>query len=440
MNLCSHKNSLLAGGAGLHVWLVAVVLQSPAKVTAQEALRNAVAVDAAAASRPINLESLPYTFKSGDFRLLVTPSLGAEWNDNINTANTNTLQDYILRPMLQLNANYPITQVNLLRLDVGFGYADYLQHHEYSSWQVNSGSQLSFDTYIKDILINLHERFDYTQDTGSQAVVAGTGTFGTSRNVAGVSVTWNPKDINTFLGYDHQNVMSTSGQFQSQDSTAELIDGRVGWRFIPTATVGVEGTCSLISYDQAILNNNTAYTAGLYGEWHPGTYFRVTSRAGYVIYDFQNTSEAGETINGMTTNVPIQTADTKSWYGNVTLSHDVTRFLSYSLSAGHEIQMGVESDAIAVSYLRLASTWKIIKNLDLHGSFSYEHGQQGIGNVSGNLTEIYDWYNGGLDLSHQITSRLRMSLNSRVAFRASSADALEYTQVMVGLQMVYAFQ
>jgi hypothetical protein len=448
MNRRPHTNSLLAGRAAFNLWLMAAVLQSPEGASAQEAIRNVLAAQTAAETHPINLESLPYTFKSGDFRLLLAPSLELDWNDNINLSKTNTLQDFILMPMMQIDASYPITQVNLLRLDVGFGYDEYLEHNAYNNWRVNSGSQLSFDTYIKDVLINLHDRFSYVQDAGSQAVVAGAGDYGSANNVAGVSLAWNPKDINLSLGYDHKNIMSPMGQFQSQDSSSELIDGRVGWRFEPTATAGVEATYSSTAYDEAVLNNFTSYTIGAYGEWKPGSYFKVEPRAGYVIYDFQQTSASAETIEPTGTGIPvvaltgkpIQTSDLNSWYADLTLSHDITRALSYSLSAGHEIQAGIQSDAVEDSYLRLSSTWKIIKNLSLHSSFSYQHGQQGVGNITGNLSEIFDWYTGGVELSHQLTTRLRLGLNYRITLRSSTDASLEYTQNLVGLQMTYAFQ
>ncbi len=441
MNCNAHKKSLLAGVASLGLWLLLAAWQYPTGAAAQEALRNAIAADAVSATnRLINLATMPYTLKSGDFRLLVTPSLDAEWNDNINISRTDTLQDYILTPMLQLDANYPLTQVNLLRLNVGFGYAEYVDHSAYSNWRVNSGSELSFDTYIKDILINLHDRFDYSQDAGAQAIVAGVGTYGSEHNVAGISTGWNPKDLNLALGYDHENTMSTASQFQSQNSASDLIDGRVGWRFVPTATAGVEGTYSHTSYDQAILNNNSSYTAGLYGDWRPGNYFTVRPRVGYVLYEFGNTSQSAITTNFVLTGVPVQTANLNSWYADLSVTHQITRALSYSLSAGHEIQAGVQSDAVEDYYVRLSSTWEIIRRLNLQSSFSYERGQQGAGNIAGNLTEIYDWYNAGLDLSHQITSRLRVGLTSRVSFRTSTQASLEYTQVVIGLQMLYAFE
>ena len=120
-----------------------------------------MAGDAAAEARRLQLESMPYTVKAGDFRLLLTPSLGLEWNDNVNTSHTDPEDDFILKPFLQLNASYPVTHYNLLTLSVGAGYDKYFNHDQWSDWRIESGSALSFDIYVKDFWINLHDQFQY---------------------------------------------------------------------------------------------------------------------------------------------------------------------------------------------------------------------------------------------------------------------------------------
>jgi hypothetical protein len=86
--------------------LAAPVLLTVSLAPAQEALRESLAGDAAAQARSLQQESMPYTFKSGDFKLLVTPSLNLSWNDNINLARTNVLQDCIFLPALGLSMTW----------------------------------------------------------------------------------------------------------------------------------------------------------------------------------------------------------------------------------------------------------------------------------------------------------------------------------------------
>jgi hypothetical protein len=409
-------------------WLATAVILSAGLGSAQEALRTSLAGDAAAAARNRQQESQSYTVKTGDFTLLATPGLSLDWNDNINLAHTNALQDFILLPTLGLNMSYPLTQRNLLQLNVTFGYQDYLEHSQYSSWYVQSGSALSFDIYVKDFWINLHDRFSYVQNSSEQAAVANTGTYGTSQNTLGFNVTWDLEDVTLSLGYDHENFMSTSQGFNQTDRSSELIVARGGFKFHPTLTAGVEATAAYTAYDQTLLNNNVNYSAGVYANWQPGHALNVQPRVGYTYYQFQQTSRA------------INASNQGAWYLDLAATHDVTDTVSCTLSAGHELTLGIYGDNIEDWYLRSTINWRIIKNLTLSTSFSYEHGSQGVVNTTGNLAENFDWLVFGLNLSRPVTSRLTVGVNYQLTLRTSNYVSREYAQNLVGARLTYALQ
>ena len=71
-----------------------------------------------------------------------------------------------MRPQVNINALWPITQLNTLKLDIGLGYAFYLDHSDYNTNGVllSPGSQLSFDIFVGDFRINFHDRFSLEQD------------------------------------------------------------------------------------------------------------------------------------------------------------------------------------------------------------------------------------------------------------------------------------
>ena len=424
------SRSRLRAGAVAHGSLVAFILLAARPAAAQEALRTSLAGDAAAEARHVQLQSLPYTVKAGDFRLLVVPSLGLDWNDNINLSRDNAVSDFILRPLVALNANYPLGAYNLLNLSIDFGYDKYLNHDEYSSWRLDSGSELSFDVYVKDFWFNFHDRFQYSQDPAQESAVAGngSGSYGTFENTAGLSGTWDLEDIVLTLGYDHQNVMSLSSQFNQINHAAELVDARAGLQFNPRLTVGVEGTASFTTYDQAVLNDNQVYSAGIYGDWRPGSYFSVQPHFGYTIFKSGQTSSS------------VQGGDLSSWYASLTLAHQITDFLSYSLNAGHEIRPGVQSGAIEDSYVRPNINWNVIKDVTLQTSFSYEHGTVGGGQQASLTEKNYDWYGGGLSLSYSPMKKVTISANYRLTLRSSDVASREYAQNMVGLQISYTPQ
>ena len=394
-----------------------------AQQTPGESLGNSAALE----DRAKQQEAMPYTLKSGDFKLLVTPSLGFEWNDNINLSHDQAISDYIISPMLRLDGSYLFTSRNLVQFNIGVGYDKYIQHDEYSGIRLMSGSGISFDLYIKDFWINLHQNFQYTLDTAGQPDVANTGFYGGWNNTAGLSGTWDLEDVLLTLGYDHLNFVSSSSLFDYTDSATELLSARAGFRFGQRLTAGVEGSVGFTSYNQPVLNNNTAYNAGLYADWRD-SYLEVKARAGYSFYDFKQTSVV----------IPAMNEDT--WYADLELSHALTDALSYSLGAGHELRLGVQADVVEAWYLRPRVNWAFLKNWSLGASFSYENGKLGNSDLLGVTAEHYEWSGLTFGLARSVTSKLSLEVHYRLTVRSSDFAAREYTQNAVGLGVSYQFR
>jgi outer membrane protein assembly factor BamA len=126
-----------------------------------------------------------------------------------------------------------------------------------------------------------------------------------------------------------------------------------------------------------------------------------------------------------------------SWYADLTVSHEISKAASYGFSAGHEIIPGIQSDAVEDWYFRPSINWMIVKDVNLSTSLFYEHGNQGVGNVSGNLMETFDWYGGGLTASYPLMKTLHLSVNYRLTLRSSNLASQEYAQNIVGLRLTY---
>src|SRR5690349_2125567 len=133
---------------------------------AQDAVRPSLAGEQAAEARHQSIENIPYNLLLGPVRFRFSITMGVEYNDNINLAEVNKESDVILRPQINVNAIWPVTQLNTLRLDLGIGYAFYLEHSEFNNNAIliSPGSQLSFDIFVQDFRINLHDRFSLSDD------------------------------------------------------------------------------------------------------------------------------------------------------------------------------------------------------------------------------------------------------------------------------------
>jgi hypothetical protein len=419
-------------------------LIAAASVPAQEAVQNMLLDDAAAAARARQMApagAQDYSFKQGDFRLLVVPSLGLEYCDNVNLADTGALDDFILMPSVAMTASYPFTAKNLLYLDFTVGYDQYLKHSRISSIQLNSssGTGISLDVALKKIALNFHDAATYAQGSGGNAFVlntanggvANTADYGTFQNDAGLTATWDLNQAGFVLGYDHQNVLATSGQFDAINHAAEMLAARNSFRAHPKVELGWEATADFTAYEDNLLNDYNAYTVGPYVMFRPGQFLTVTARGGYVYYQFQSTSST------------IKTASQNGWYGGVNITHQPTAALSYSVEFGHELQPGIQTDLLEDWYVRPSLTWKPVKDLAVAALLFYEHGHQGpgsVGTLPGADASGFDWYGCAVNLQYVLTSRLVLSLDYRLTFRSSNTPDDSYQQNLALLQLTYHFK
>src|SRR5471030_2378614 len=210
---------------GYGSWIAVLMFLAAMPSPAQQELQNARTGEMAAEG---NQQPRDYTFKKGDFQMLILPSLGFDWNDNINLSKTNVMDDYIIKPAVGIRASYPLTQRNLLYLDITIGYDRYLNHPNLSTFDLNSasGTGLSFDVGIKNFMINFHDWISYSQDASQTATVANTPSYGTFQNTLGLSATWDLNQVTLSAGYDHQNIIATSSQFNDVNHSSELLFAR----------------------------------------------------------------------------------------------------------------------------------------------------------------------------------------------------------------------
>jgi hypothetical protein len=422
--------------------LTVVLVLADGTVRAQESLRNSLAGEAAAAVNRQQFESQLYTYKTTDFKMLAIPSVEVVYNDNVNLSKHQAQADEILIPFLNLSGTYLVSHQNQLSLAGGVGYSEYLEHGQYSRVRVDANSELSLNVYVNDFSFNLHDRYSMVDDPGDEAAVSDTAYYGLFVNSAGATTTWDLRDLILTLGYDHQDSIATSGRFSYIDNAAELPLARAGYRFNSQLTAGVEGSASFTSYDQHVLNDNSSYSGGVYADWTPGKSIHLEPRVGYAVYLFDHTSLSVPNFHELGVPQPrpqetLETTDLSTWYAELTLTHAVTKAITYGLNAGHEIRLGINSDAIEDSYFRPNASWAISRRWNLNTSLSYEHGVQGVGNVSGNLNETYDWFGGSFILSYLLVKKLMVSLNYRYTLRSSTISDYGFAQNSVGLKLSY---
>lgn len=423
----------------------------------QDAIRPSLAGEAAAEARRQSIDKIPYNLQVGPIKFRFSATMGIEYNDNINLAEdgsflfasvggpilitTEPQSDVILRPQVNINALWPITQLNTLRLDLGIGYAFYLDHSDNNTNAIllTPGSQIAFDIFVGDFRINLHDRFSIQQDPISEAQLSNVADYGRFENLAGISVLWDLNQAVVTLGYDHYNFVALNDDFEYLDRNADIFSGSVGFTPTSTMTVGVEGSATNTYYDMNVLNDSLAYSAGLFLETQLSPNLRVRLAGGYQWIDFDN--------NGIVNDLQ----DVNDYYANLVLSHRVNSVFTHNIAIGHENTIGVNSNYVTLNYARHTATWNILYHTLLTTELFYEDaadsGGMGTGLLPGPglpifnpfVGENFHRYGGAISLGYQLTPHVTLGFRYQYTQKDSDQPLRDYRQNRIALDGTYSF-
>jgi hypothetical protein len=392
---------------------------------AQDAVRPSLAGEEAAEARRQDIEHIPYNLVTGAIKYRISATLGFEYNDNVNLSENRPESDFIIHPQVTINALWPVTQLNTLRLDIGLGYAFYLDHSGQDTKGVllAPGSQLAMDVFVGDFRINFHDRFSLQQDPISELQVSNVIDYGRFENSAGISVLWDLNKAVATLGYDHYLYVSTNSDFDYLNRNAEALVGSLAFTLTNTTGLGLESSFVHTYYDQNVLNNSNAVTVGAFLETQLTNYMKVRVAGGYQAIDFENTGSV------------FDSKDVHDYYANILISHRLNAHITQTLAAGHESQLGVNSNFITLNYVRHTVTWNVIRNTLLSTEVFFEDANDSGGFIDEHLHR----YGGAITIGYQLTPHVTLGLRYQFTEKDSDVRFRDYTQNRISFDGTYSF-
>ncbi len=420
--------------------LIVGMLPAGISLYAQDAIRPSLAGQDSYEARQEDVSRIPYNLMLGPVRFRVGATVGVEYNDNINYAEVNTEDDVIVTPSLTLDMIWPVTQLNTLRIDLGLGYSFYLDHsgNDTDYLLVAPKSQIAFDIFVGDFRINLHDKMLLQQDPVQEGALSNVADYGRFENTAGVSVLWDLNKLLLQLGYDHYNFIATNSDFDYLNRNAEMVGGSAAFIVNPTITVGVEGNAVFTRYDNqnggiGILNDNKEYSGGGFVEAALTNNLKVRVAGGYQWIDFdQNFVTFFFGPLGITFPDHKNSAD---YYVNGLVSHRINAQISQTLSAGHENQLGVDSNYITLNYIRHAVSWNILRNTLLTTEFFFEDAEES----GGVINETFQRIGGAVTLGYQLTPHITLGVRYQGTSKDSDVFLRDYNQNRVSVDGTYSF-
>ncbi len=348
-----------------------------------------------------------YNLKLGPVLVDFSSSLEIEANDNVNISEVNRRSDLIIRPSVQAHTFWQATRTNTLRLDLGMSYAKYLSNSvaDSSSLLIAPDSQLSFDIFVGDFKINLHDRFSILQNPIDEGSLSNVVKFDRIQNSAGFSVLWDLNDIKLVFGYDHFTFHSLSRQFSYMDRSEDQFSFSASAALNSTTTVGFDLGATPVSYQEDFNNGGLSYNVGPFLEKQISNYLKVRVTGGYQGMTFNTGGGNGDS------------SDSSSYYADLNLAHRMNAYWTESLSLGHETRLGLATNFVEYTYLRYTASWQLNHKLSLSMNAFYEDANESGGSFSAEHSKRYGV---GISTSYQINRKL--SLNLRYGFTNKDSD------------------
>lgn len=406
--------------------LLLPLLVSAPFARSQDAVRPSLAGEAASEAREQDIERIPYNLLVGPVRFRFSATVGVEYNDNITLAQHDEKEDDIIfRPQVNFDAIWPITQLNTLRLDLGIGYSAYVMHpsNDTNAILISPGTQLAFDIFVGDFRINIHDRMSLQQDPISEPTISNTADYGRFENTAGVSVLWDLNKVQATLGYDHYTYVSTTEQFDYINHNSEILSGSLSFAVASTTNIGLESTAVYSYYNEHVLNNSTDASGGAFVESQLSNYLRFRLAGGYQWIGF----DSGGSV--------MDNHDVNDYYANILVTNRLNAMLSQSVSAGHENQLGVNSNYVRLNFVRHTITWNIVRNTLLTTEFFFEDGDES----GGFIDEHFHRVGAAGTVGYQLTPHVTLGLRYQYTQKYSDVPGRNYIQNRVSLDGTYSF-
>jgi len=393
---------------------------------AQESIRPSLAGDTVASlSRP-TIDSSNYNLKLGPALVSLSSGLQLEFNDNVTLSENHRESDLIIRPSINASAVWQVTELNALRLDLGIGYAKYVDHSEFDTGNllIAPNSNLSFDIYVGDFRITLFDQFSIQQNPVDEITLSRVGKFERFQNAAGLTVTWDLNAVILVSGYTNYLFRSLDSEFQFLDRTEQQFFTAAAVRLNDATKVGVRGTGGIVTYDQAFQNDGFIYSFGPFVEAQLTPYMRVELEGGYQGGNFETGG-----LNGDKSNL-------SGFYGRLLLSHRLNRYWTDGVSIGHEATIGLTTNTTTLTYVRYNADWRVNSRTNLNLAAFYEHGNDSPGVFE---SENIDRIGFSVSLGYTIGRHTVTSLAYQYLNRASDLADRSYRQNQLLWSISYAF-
>lgn len=382
-----------------------------------------------------------YNMAVGPLRFSIAAGVGVEFNDNITLSDDDRISDIIIRPLLNLEVAYPMTESNTLRLSLGLSYAKYLDHSEYDTggllFSPNSALALTFQAGA--IEVTLRDRFSYQEEPYTVAPLSNVGNYRRYENQAGIEINWPINQNFSFsAGYDHYNLWTKDSEFSSQDRAIDTVFMHPAYQLTPGIEVGLFASLSNIDFDTDERQDGGALLVGPTIDVQFNEQVALYAEVGFQSLKFDGESRFdSEFLRGLTDeerSLFRDDSDASNVYFKFELSHKASDVFEHALSASRTAEIGFASDFYDLYHFEYNARFTGIRNFDIGPSLFYEHYE-----TSGRFGESADRWGAAIGIRYSLTNNITLGLDYRYLYKTSDLPNNDYYQNIVFLSAYYRF-
>ena len=389
-----------------------------------------------------------YNFAIGPVQFGLAVGIGLEYNDNITLADHDRISDFILRPSLDIQATWRLSELNTLKLSVGASYAKYFDHSEFDSRSVllSPNSELAFTFYLSPVKITLRDRLSYQEDNYNVPTLSNTGTpYRRFENQIGLQWEWAVNDKVTLTGgYDHYNLWTIGDDFALQDRAIDTVFFKPSYQIVPGIKVGVNGSYSFINFDSNDRGDGHGLLVGPFIEWQMSEYTNLYLEGGYQELKFD---KGGDFNNAAIDQLGLSAADaaavrgilrdnqdTSSFYIKFEIDNKPSDIFDHRLSFSKTAEIGFSSNSYDLYHVEYDANWKVFPHTEIGPVLFYEYYT-----ASGDLGEKAHRVGAGLGVRYHFSNSLTLGLDYRFIAKDSDLENADYRQNLAFLSLYYKF-
>lgn len=424
----------------------------------------------------------PYNIRLGPASAHFSASTSLAYTDNalFTDSTLGDPSDLAVTPMLMANIEWPITEMNGLRINVGIGYQKHFIQEQLDSFTLSPNSTIDWMVIAGNVRISLFNTTSTPADLMQRPELVGTGSGQTAafrriQNQSGLSASWIlSRDMSLQAGYSYGLERSLTGAntFDALDRDSHTVNTALYRRLGPVWTVGLSASAAQQTFQTGIQNASKSYSGGVLAAWQPSRYFNASANIRYTVTDFERTGLVADNSQfaGVTYDITVTHRFRRFWdytinagsgvnsgygnnfteqlFGNASLNWSATDKLGIQLSAG--FTQATESG----NFLTLSrETFRISPNsfdatipgmVDDGGGRLY-YFPPGVLDLGGGLVTLplpgrsSQMFQSGVTINYRFTTKLSGSLSYGYNIRQSDLQLRNYTQHMVSLGLNYYF-